>query len=53
MAKFAEQYVVEFLNRDGFATIQGVRKGINEWDVLAIKVSTGHIEAKHVEVASN
>ncbi len=50
MAKLAEQYVAEFLNREGFATIQGVRKGNNEWDVLAIRVSTGHIEAKHVEV---
>ncbi len=50
MAKLAEQYVVEFLNREGFATIQGVRKGNNEWDVLAIGLSTGHVEAKHVEI---
>ena len=50
MAKLAEQYVVEMLNRDRFATIQGVRQGVHEWDILAIRVSTGVIEARHLEV---
>ena len=50
MAKLAEQYVIEYLNRQGFATVQGVRKGVNEWDILAIRVSGGQIEARHVEV---
>ncbi len=50
MAKLAEQYVVEYLIREGFATVQGLRKGVNEWDVLAIRVCNGKIEARHLEV---
>ena len=50
MAKLAEQYVVEMLNRDGFATVQGLRQGVYEWDILAIKVAGGKVEARHLEV---
>lgn len=50
MAKLAEQYVIEQLNREGYATVQGIKKGNNEWDVLAIRVRDGKVEARHVEV---
>src|SRR5687768_13272063 len=50
MAKLSEDYVVEFLHRQGYAVVRGARKGVNEWDIFAIKVATGSIEARHVEV---
>ncbi|MEC8567584.1 MAG: hypothetical protein VXY56_04740 [Pseudomonadota bacterium] len=51
MALLAEQIVEEWLRRDGFFTIRGLKLGIQEIDLLAIKVNQNKsIEAKHVEV---
>jgi hypothetical protein len=46
----AEQLVEEWLNRNGFFTIRGMRLGVNEIDLLAIKPTPTGIEARHVEV---
>ena len=50
MAKLAEQYVIEYLNREGFTTAQSLKKGNNEWDLFAIRVSSNKVEARQVEV---
>lgn len=50
MAKLAEQLVEEWLNRSGYFTIRGIKVGVNEIDLLAIKPGTNGYEAKHVEV---
>ena len=50
MAKAAEAFVIEYLNRQGFAIAQSLKKGTREWDVLAISTSTGSIRARHYEV---
>jgi hypothetical protein len=51
MALLAEQLVDEWLNRNGYFTMRGIKKGINEIDLLAIKpTGKGKIEARHIEV---
>lgn len=53
MAALAEQLVDEWLNRQGFFTIRGVKQGVNEIDLLGIrpsKTEIGQLEAWHVEV---
>jgi hypothetical protein len=50
MAKLSEEYVIEALNREGFLTAQGIRRGTSEWDIFAIRVSRDQIEARHIEV---
>lgn len=51
MALLAENIVEEWLNRQRFFTIRGVRDTINEMDILAIRsVSGNKIECWHVEV---
>jgi hypothetical protein len=50
MAKLAEQFVEEWLNRRGYFTIRGIKVGVNEIDLLAIKPEANGFEAKHIEV---
>ena len=51
MAKLAESIVEEWLNRQGFFTIRGVKHGNNEMDVLAVRPeSNGIVTGWHVEV---
>lgn len=51
MALLAESLVEEWLNRNGFFTIRGVKHGSNEVDLLAVKPDTnGSIIGWHVEV---
>jgi hypothetical protein len=51
MAMLGEEVVVEWLNRNGYFTIRGIRVGNNEVDVLAIKpLEDGSIERRHIEV---
>jgi hypothetical protein len=50
MAKLAETLVIEYLNRKGFTTAQGVKNGSSEWDILAICIKTGTPLAVHLEV---
>ena len=51
MALLGESLVEEWLNRDGFFTIRGVRHGVEEMDLLAIRrEKTGTVIGWHVEV---
>lgn len=54
MALLAETLVEEWLNRRGYFTVRGVKEGVAEMDLLAIKPSgaTG-VEALHVEVQTS
>lgn len=51
MSLLAEEVVEEWLNRDGFFTIRGVKVGVYEMDILAIRPQAdgGH-QCRHVEV---
>src|SRR5829696_3739869 len=56
MALLAETLVEEWLNRQGFLTVRGVRDGVNEMDILAVRLQTlegADPEAWHVEVQSS
>ena len=52
MALLAESLVEEWLNRQGFFTIRGVRAGVDELDLLAVRPSKSGkgLEARHIEV---
>ncbi|MBS7808043.1 hypothetical protein [Variovorax sp. PCZ-1] len=52
MALLAESLVEEWLNRQGFFTVRGVRAGVDELDLLAIRPRKNGLglEARHVEV---
>lgn len=50
MALLAEELVEEWLNRAGFFTIRGVKVGVHEMDLLAIRASGEAIECRHIEV---
>ena len=51
MALLAESLVEEWLNRDGFFTIRGVKHGVGEMDLLAVKPTLdGTLIGRHVEV---
>lgn len=50
MALLDEQIVEEWLNRDNFFTMRGIKCGVDEIDLLALKNINGKTEYKHVEV---
>ena len=50
MALLAEELVEEWLNRQGFFTIRGVKIGVHEIDLLAIKPGISETQCRHVEV---
>jgi len=50
MALFAEQLVDEWLNRDRYFTIRGMKDGRDEIDLLAIRPGASGLEARHIEV---
>ena len=51
MALLAEEVVEEWLNRNGYFTIRGIKVGVDEIDILAIKPTTsGRHECRHIEV---
>jgi hypothetical protein len=51
MALLGESLVEEWLNREGFFTIRGVKHGVGEMDSLAVQpLSDGRIIGWHVEV---
>lgn len=54
MALLAESLVEEWLNRDGFFTIRGVKHGVGEMDLLAVRPEPGgKIIGWHVEVQAS
>ena len=50
MALLAESLVEEWLNRQGFFTIRGVKQGQGEMDLLATRPESGEVVGWHVEV---
>jgi hypothetical protein len=51
MSLLGEEIVEEWLNRKGYFTIRGVKLGLYEMDVLAIKpLPNGEHECRHVEI---
>jgi hypothetical protein len=50
MALLAETLVEEWLNRAGFFTMRGVRVGVSEMDLLAVRPGSSGLEARHIEV---
>src|SRR3989337_1780287 len=52
MALLAEELVEEWVNRQGYCTIRGVKAGVHEIDVLAVRQSGG-LECRHLEVQAS
>ena len=50
MSLLAEEVVEEWLNRQGYFTIRGIRLGNDEIDILAINPKHGRLERRHIEV---
>lgn len=51
MALLGEEVVEEWLNRQGYFTIRGIKLGVHEMDILAFRPqTTGNHECRHVEV---
>lgn len=54
MALLAEEVVEEWLNRQGFFTIRGIKMGVQEIDLLAVKWQIdAKAECRHVEVQAS
>ena len=54
MALLAEELVEEWLNRQGYFTIRGVKLGVDEIDILAVRfLEGGELEYRHVEVQAS
>jgi len=53
MALLAEELVEEWLNREGFFTIRGLKIGVHEMDLLAVRYGEGGLECRHVEVQAS
>jgi hypothetical protein len=50
MALLDEQLVEEWLNRQNFFTMRGIKSGVDEIDLLAIRPDSNGLECWHVEV---
>ena len=54
MALLAEEIVGEWLNRQGYFTIRGIKLGVQEIDLLAVKWGPDRtVEARHIEVQAS
>lgn len=54
MALLAEELVEEWLNRQGYFTIRGIKIGVDEIDLLAALFhSDGSVEYRHIEVQAS
>ena len=54
MALLAESLVEEWLNREGYFTIRGVKHGYGEMDLLAVRpLPDGSVIGRHVEVQAS
>lgn len=53
MALLAEEIVEEWLNRNGYFTIRGIKLGVHEIDLLALAVRGSAVEARHIEVQAS
>ena len=51
MSLLGEEVVEEWLNRNGYFTIRGIKVGVDEIDILAIRpLPDGKYECRHIEV---
>lgn len=50
MSLLSESLVEEWFNRTGYFTIRGIRDGVSEMDLLAVRYTVRGIEGRHVEV---
>lgn len=53
MALLAEELVEEWLNRNGFFTIRGIKVGVHEIDLLAVGFKDGETILRHIEVQAS
>ena len=53
MALLAEELVEEWLNRAGYFTIRGVKLGVHEIDLLAVRHRGSNLECRHLEVQAS
>lgn len=54
MALLAEEIVEEWLNRQGYFTIRGIKMGVQEIDLLAVKwQADGFVDCRHIEVQAS
>lgn len=53
MALLAESLVDEWLNRQGFFTIRGIKHGVGEIDLLGVRSVEDSLEAWHIEVQAS
>jgi hypothetical protein len=53
MAFLAETLVDEWLNRQGFFTVRGMKDGVAEIDLLGVRPAANGLEAWHVEVQTS
>src|SRR6185436_9556491 len=53
MSLLAETLVDEWLNRQGYFTVRGLKDGVSEIDLLGIRPSSNGLEACHVEVQTS
>jgi hypothetical protein len=53
MSSLAEEIVQEWLNRQGYFTIRGIRLGVQEIDILAVQVDSTGLHCRHFEVQSS
>lgn len=53
MTLLAEEIVEEWLNRQGYFTIRGIKIGVHEMDLLAVRLTEHGIDARHFEVQAS
>ena len=53
MAFLAETLVDEWLNRQGYFTVRGLKDGVSEIDLLGVRPGPGGLEGCHVEVQAS
>jgi len=53
MALLAEELVEEWLNRQGYFTIRGIKLGVHEIDLLAVRLGQSGVECRHIEVQAS
>jgi len=53
MALIAEEVVEEWLNQQGYFTIRGIKLGVQEMDILAVRFDGGNFELRHYEVQAS
>lgn len=53
MPLLAEEIVEEWLNRNGYFTIRGVKLGVQEMDLLAVRCIDARLDCRHLEVQAS